>query len=86
MSREEAQNNCIHHGVIHEKLLTFRERIESIEEENEKMRIDIETLKNNTWSPSVLIAIVGLFGTALTVLGGLAGVAMSIFAKAHGWG
>lgn len=49
------------------------------------MRIDMNQLKNSSWSPSVIVALIGLFGTCMTVLGGLAGVAMSILAKSHGW-
>ena len=63
----------------------FQNRIENIEEETKQMRIDMNAIKSGSWSPSVVAALIGLFGTAMTVLGGLAGVAMSIFAKAHGW-
>jgi hypothetical protein len=71
------------HCIFHEQ---YKVQIKNLEEEVEKMRIDMSEIKSNTWSPGVVVALIGVFTTIVTTLGGLAGVALSIFAKSYGWG
>ena len=83
MTPNESQDQPHQHCIFHAQ---YEIRILNLEEEAKIMRINLENLRGSTWSPTVISAIILFFGTLLTVLGGLAGVAMSIFAKAHGWG
>lgn len=78
MVQADTSNNCKQHAVTMLK-------IERLEQETKQMRIDIDKIKMGTISTPVLVSIIGLTGTFLTVVGGLAGVAMNLFAKSMGW-
>jgi hypothetical protein len=71
--------HCVFHRV-------FESEIDNIKKEQTEMRIKLEEIQKDAWSPTVITALIGLFGVIVTTIGGIAGVAMSMYAKAHGWG
>lgn len=60
-------------------------RVNLIEQEQTSMIMRLNSLESKVYSPSVVVAVLGLVGTLITVAGSVISVILMAVLKSHGW-
>lgn len=68
--------------AAHEDMIV---RMNLVEQEQEQMNTRLNVVESKVYSPSVVVAIIGLVGTAVTVTGSVLSVLLMAVMKSHGW-
>lgn len=59
--------------------------LDRLERGHESMNKRVEILEERSYSPAVIVAFLGLIGTAVTAAGGVLSAVLVLVAKSQGW-
>ena len=78
----EHKSNPGNRCQAHEEMVV---RISSVEQEQEYMNGRLTAVEGKVYSPAVMVAVIGLVGTAVTAAGSVLSVLLIAVLKSHGW-